>query len=112
MVKALYIEGRRTGYCPEQCRNTMTVGELINFLHEYPDDLKVYLCNDNGYTYGEINDSSFTLYTDKLQFIRGTDEYLIYYDDDNGSYIVMNQDDELIGEFEDEEEMKLFCHID
>lgn len=62
MIKALYIEGRITGYGPEQCGRTMTVGELIDFLSEYPEDLKVYLRNDNGYTYGEIDDDSFMHY--------------------------------------------------
>lgn len=55
----LFIEGRREGYAPNQCRTTMTVGELIEFLQGYDEDTKIYLKNDNGYTYGSITRSSF-----------------------------------------------------
>lgn len=60
-MKALYIEGRRNGYGPDQCGKTMTVGELIAFLQEldYDEDTPIYLKNDNGYTYGNITESSF-----------------------------------------------------
>lgn len=58
-MNVLYIEGRRTGYSPDQCRRTMTVGELIDFLSRYDEDSPVYLKNDNGYTYGEIQWDSF-----------------------------------------------------
>lgn len=55
----LYIEGRRNGYSPEQCKSTMTVGELIAYLEQFEEDTPVYLNNDNGYTYGSITESSF-----------------------------------------------------
>jgi hypothetical protein len=55
----LFIEGRREGYAPDQCRETMTVQELIDYLAEFDPDEKVYLNNDNGYTYGSITESSF-----------------------------------------------------
>lgn len=55
----LFIEGRRNGYSPEQCGKTMTVGELINWLEQYDEDTEIYLNNDNGYTYGNITESSF-----------------------------------------------------
>ena len=55
----VYIEGRRNGYDPEQCGRTMTVGELIEFLAEFPEDAELYLRNDNGYTYGNITEGSF-----------------------------------------------------
>ena len=55
----LYIEGRRNGYSPEQCGRTMTVGELIGFLEQFPEDAEVFINNDNGYTYGSITESSF-----------------------------------------------------
>ena len=58
-MKALYIDGRRNGYAPWQCGETMTVRELIDFLEQYDDDTPVYLKNDNGYTYGNINWDSF-----------------------------------------------------
>jgi hypothetical protein len=37
----------------------MTVGELIEYLEQFDEDTKVYLSNDNGYTYGSITESSF-----------------------------------------------------
>ncbi len=55
----VFIEGRRDGYGPDQCKKTMTVGELIAMLEDYDEDAKVYLKNDNGYTYGSITQSSF-----------------------------------------------------
>ena len=55
----LYIEGRRNGYDTEQCGRTMTVEELIEFLKQYDGDTKVYLNNDNGYTFGSIDELSF-----------------------------------------------------
>lgn len=57
---AVFIEGNRTGYGPEQVEDrTMTVEELIDALTEmgeaYGMDAKVFLRNDRGYTYGEVN---------------------------------------------------------
>ena len=56
----IYIEGRRDGYNPDQCGNTMTVGDLIAYLEQFEEDTEVYLRNDNGYTYGRITERSFT----------------------------------------------------
>lgn len=56
----LFIEGRRNGYSPDQCGRTMTVGELIRFLSNYDEDREVFLCNDRGYTYGNITADSIT----------------------------------------------------
>lgn len=58
-MKALFIEGRRNGYAPDQCGQTMTVGDLIEYLEQFDYDKPVYLKNDNGYTYGSITDWSF-----------------------------------------------------
>lgn len=55
----LFIEGRRTAYSADQIKNTMTVGDLIRFLEQYDEGTKVYLSNDNGYTYGSITGDSF-----------------------------------------------------
>lgn len=59
MKRAIYIEGNRSGYAPDQCESrTMTVGELIDALGEfanaYGEDALVFLRNDNGYTYGHF----------------------------------------------------------
>lgn len=59
-MNALYLEGRRSGYAPDQCGRTMTVSELINFLGQFDGTLPVYLNNDDGYTFGEISEDSFT----------------------------------------------------
>ena len=56
----LFIKGRRDGYAPEQCYETITVGEMIEILKQYDEDTEIYLKNDNGYTYGSINEDSFT----------------------------------------------------
>ena len=58
-MKALFIEGRRNGYNPAQCGNTMTVADLMAYLEQFDEDTQVYLKNDNGYTYGSIDDYSF-----------------------------------------------------
>lgn len=55
-MRALYINGNRNGYSPEQCGETLTVRELIELLKGFDDDLPIYLCNDNGYTYGSIEE--------------------------------------------------------
>lgn len=54
----VFIDGRRDGYSPDQCGKTMTVGELIAYLEDFDEDAKVYLKNDNGYTYGRITANS------------------------------------------------------
>lgn len=56
---ALFIEGNRNGYSPEQCGRTMTVGKLIEFLQQFDKKREVFLRNDNGYTFGSINESDF-----------------------------------------------------
>ncbi len=66
MEKMLFIKGTSSGYEPKQCGETFTVNQLIEKLEELRDyedagDLPVYLCNDNGYTYGEINEDTMNL---------------------------------------------------
>lgn len=58
-MNKLFIEGRRNGYSTEQCGRTMTVGELIDYLSQFDEGTEVYLNNDNGYTYGSIDEFSF-----------------------------------------------------
>ena len=54
-MTVLSIEGRRDVYdASEIIDKTMTVGELISYLEDYPSDMPVILNNDNGYTYGSI----------------------------------------------------------
>lgn len=58
-MKKLFIEGRRNGYSPEQCGETMTVREMIKWLKQFDDETQLFLINDKGYTYGSITESSF-----------------------------------------------------
>jgi len=55
----LIINAKRNGYSPDQCGNTMTVGELINYLEDFDPDEKIYLSHDRGYTYGSITYGDF-----------------------------------------------------
>ena len=57
----LIIDAKRTGYSPEQCGKTLTVGELIDVLSDYEEDTPIYLSHDNGYTYGNIRDWDFEI---------------------------------------------------
>lgn len=59
-MKVLYIEGRRNGYDPDQCGETMTVSEMIEFLSQFDGDLPIYLNNDSGYTFGNIDEYGFS----------------------------------------------------
>lgn len=56
-MQYISIEGTRTAYAPTDIVDkvgTLTVGELIDILSNFDEDLPVILNNDNGYTYGEI----------------------------------------------------------
>ena len=59
-MNVLYIEGRRNGYDPDQCGRTMTVSEMIEFLSQFDGDLPIYLNNDSGYTFGNIDEYIFS----------------------------------------------------
>lgn len=58
-MKKLIYSTFREGYGTDQIRETMTVGELIDFLSQYDEDTPVYLSFDNGYTYGGITEGRF-----------------------------------------------------
>lgn len=92
MNKILFIDGRRDGYAPEQCYNSMTVSQLINVLEDVLSDngdIPVYLKNDNGYTYGSIDYSSFETanYTDKKNEEYDEDEYEEYDNEEDDGWI-------------------------
>lgn len=55
MQRAIFINGKRSGYSPGQVHETMTVGALIEWLRQYDDRTPVFLRNDNGYTYGGVD---------------------------------------------------------
>lgn len=85
--KMLFIEGKREGYSVDQIRHTITVGEMISFLEDLDEDTKIYLDNDNGYTYGSITDWSMKVM------------HLIEYPE-CGREIIMNEDGDEDGNFE------------
>ncbi|MBR1761535.1 MAG: hypothetical protein IJ741_10225 [Schwartzia sp.] len=51
----LVIYTTREGYGTDQINETMTAGELINFLEDFDEGTKIYLAFDKGYTYGGIS---------------------------------------------------------
>lgn len=57
----LIFHTTREGYGIDQIRRTMTVGELIDFLSDYDEDIPVYLAFDNRYTYGGVREGCFEL---------------------------------------------------
>ena len=58
-MTALILNTIREGYTINQVPETMTVGDLINFLEDFNEDTPIYLSFDNGYTYGGISEYSF-----------------------------------------------------
>lgn len=59
--EVLMFNTGRDGYGIDQCRGTMTVKELIEFLSEYDDDTEIYYKNDGGYTYGYLEEERIEL---------------------------------------------------
>lgn len=58
-MECLVMLAEREGYSKLQVRRTMTVGELIEMLQEYDEELPVYLSHDSGYTFGGITEDRF-----------------------------------------------------
>ena len=55
----IIIEAKREGYTIEQAENereAITVGELMRMLEDFDEDTKVYISNDNSYTYGSVTE--------------------------------------------------------
>lgn len=73
-MNAIFIEGKRNGYGPDQCGRTLTVGELIEILEEFDSDRPVFLRNDNGYTYGSITEGDINTAEDLGYDEEGEDE--------------------------------------
>ena len=57
--EALFINANNNGYEPSQCGRTITVGELIDLLSDFDEDMPIYLKFDNGYSYGSIREDDF-----------------------------------------------------
>ena len=58
--QVIIIEANREGYGIDQIRETMTAGEIIDWLSQYDEETPVYLSHDNGYTFGGIRERDFT----------------------------------------------------
>ena len=57
--QVIIIEAKREGYTIEQAENereAITVGELMQMLEDFDEGTKVYISNDNGYTYGSVTE--------------------------------------------------------
>ena len=55
----IIIEAKREGYTIEQAENereAITVGELMRLLEDFDEGTKVYIGNDNSYTYGSVTE--------------------------------------------------------
>lgn len=60
MARAIYIEANRNAYNPDQIEHrSLALGELIEHLTSLAEDFgwdaKVFVSNDNGYTYGSVS---------------------------------------------------------
>ena len=55
-TKVVTLKVNRDAYKVSDCSSTLTVGELRNILGDLPQDMKVFFSNDNGYTYGAVNE--------------------------------------------------------
>lgn len=80
-IKALFITGNRTGYHPNQIHSTATIEELIAALEDMGEvlgmDAPVYICNDNGYTYGRVDAWNGDLFPGSYD-----DHHVTLYDED------------------------------
>lgn len=69
MKNNLILNTKRQGYGTDQCGETLTVGELIELLQYYDEDMKVYFGNDYRgsywYTYGSITEDDLCFESDE-----------------------------------------------
>ena len=57
--QVIIIEAKREGYSVKQAENereAITVGELMQMLEGFDEGTKVYISNDNSYTYGSVTE--------------------------------------------------------
>lgn len=55
----IIIKSHRDGYTIDQVGNTMTVGQLIEYLQHFHEDDKLYVSHDKGYMYSGIHEDDF-----------------------------------------------------
>ena len=55
MKPIVTLKTNRDYYDAKECaENSMSVGEFMEMLSNYPSDAKIVFSNDNGYTYGVV----------------------------------------------------------
>lgn len=72
MKPVIIIEVEREGYSIDQCYRTMTVGELIETLSQFEENLPIYFSHDGGYTYGSLRSENIEERDEKEE-----DDYLL-----------------------------------
>ena len=58
-MNKLIINAKGNGYTTEYTKETMTVGELINYLKQFEEDTQVYIKQDGTCVIGGITTTSF-----------------------------------------------------
>lgn len=58
-MEFLKMDARRDAYSPTQLGSSITVGELIEVLQGYDENLPVFTSHDDGYTFGDISEDDF-----------------------------------------------------
>ena len=59
MESIICLDTARDAYAIQDCYNSMTVREMIEYLSQFDEDSPVVFRNDKGYTYGNITHGSF-----------------------------------------------------
>lgn len=62
MKPIVTLKTNRDYYDAKECaENSMSVGEFMDMLSNYPSDAKIVFSNDNGYTYGVVGNTQLKL---------------------------------------------------
>lgn len=62
MGQIVTIKTSRDYYDAKECAEySLSVAEVIDILSRYPNDVKVVFSNDNGYTYGIVDNNTFKI---------------------------------------------------
>jgi hypothetical protein len=62
MKPIVTLKTNRDYYDAKECaENSISVGEFMDMLSNYPSDAKIVFSNDNGYTYGVVSTNTFKI---------------------------------------------------
>ena len=62
MEQIITIKTSRDYYDAKECAEySLSVAEVMDMLSNYPSDAKVVFSNDNGYTYGIVDNNTFKI---------------------------------------------------